>query len=44
MADKDNLTPLEKVKLDIDAWFDTEEGREDLEDLAEYITSCLNDV
>ena len=37
---------LKEVKnmLEEDGWFDDEQGREDLEDLAEWIESNLNDI
>ena len=44
---KDMKLDLEDIKELIDDWFDddTEDGgREDLEDLAEFITSNLNDI
>ena len=37
---------LQEVKdmLDDDGWFDDEQGREDLEDLAVWIETNLNDI
>lgn len=35
---------LQEVKDIIDDWFDTEEGREDLEELAQFIESNLNEI
>ena len=37
---------LQEVKdmLDDDGWFDDEKGREDLEDLAVWIETNLNDI
>ena len=41
---KDMKLDIETIKAILDDRFDTDEGREELEELAEYIETNLNDI